>query len=268
MIDYIVHRLLRIPYTLHIYEKRKVKKAKATLVFLHGVGSSGAAWDQVLKKYEHASVNILVVDLLGFGKSPKPEWAQYSARMQSSALAKTLLSARTPGKVVLVGHSMGALIAIEFAKRYPLIVQSLVLCSPPLYDDKTRKYLPDRDQQLKALYTTVTKYPDQLIKMSEFAKKYGLVGKAFFITQETVDDYISAIKAAIINQTSLKDIAKLKMPIAITYGTIDAFIVNSHFKKLAKTSSNVKLYSFIGGHEVEGRYVPVVEKAINSHLRK
>ena len=266
MFDKFLHKVLRIPYTLAVYEKRRVKKPKATLVFLHGVGASGAAWDEVVKGLNNEHVDVFVVDLLGFGKSPKPEWAQYKASMQSAALAKTLLASRASGKITLVGHSMGALIAVEFAKRYPAFVNGLVLCSPPLYDDKTRKYLPERDLQLKYAYTLATNYPEQLIKMSEFARKYGLVGGAFNITSDTVDDYISALKSAIINQTSLRDIAALKMPITITYGVFDPFIVSGHFKTLAKNQPNIQVRSFMGAHEIEGRYVPFVVDAIRDEI--
>jgi pimeloyl-ACP methyl ester carboxylesterase len=99
MLDRFIHKILRIPYTLAVYEKRRVKKPKATLVFLHGVGASGAAWDEVVKGLKDEHVDMFVVDLLGFGKSPKPEWAQYKASMQSAALAKTLLTRGVPGSV-------------------------------------------------------------------------------------------------------------------------------------------------------------------------
>ncbi len=266
MLDKFIHKVLRIPYTLAVYEKRRVKKPKATLVFLHGVGASGAAWDEVVKGLKDDAVDVFVVDLLGFGKSPKPEWAQYKASMQSAALAKTLLASRVSGHITVVGHSMGALIAVEFAKRYPAFVSGLVLCSPPLYDDKTSKYLPERDSQLKYAYRLATNYPEQLVKMSEFARKYGLVGGAFNITTDTVDDYISALKSAIINQTSLRDIAALKMPITITYGIFDPFIVSSHFKALAKKQENIHVRSFMGAHEIEGRYVPLVIDAIKKQV--
>jgi cis-3-alkyl-4-acyloxetan-2-one decarboxylase len=77
---------------------------------------------------------VIVVDLLGFGDSPKPDWATYDARTQAQSLAKTLLGLGLTQRVVLVGHSMGSLVAVEFAKRYPALVKALVLCSPPLYN--------------------------------------------------------------------------------------------------------------------------------------
>lgn len=265
--DQFIHKILRVPYTLHVYEQRRVKKAQATLVFLHGVGASGAAWKEVLAQLKHEPVNIIVVDLLGFGESPKPEWAQYNATMQSRALAHTLLQKVSIGKVVLVGHSMGALIAIDFAKRYKSRVGSMVLCSPPLYDDKTSTLLPDREKQLKKLYGYMTNFPDKLIQMSSIAKKYGLISKAIQINSQTVDSYVSAFKAAIINQTSLQDIQELSVPIEITYGTLDPFVIGAHFKKLTKANKNISVSSFIGGHEIEGRYVPLVVKAVQRRCK-
>jgi pimeloyl-ACP methyl ester carboxylesterase len=261
-LDRLIHKTLRIPYTLYVHEYRRVKKAKTTLVLLHGVGASGAAWEAVLEKIKNDPVNILVVDLLGFGKSPKPEWAQYSAEMQSRALSKTLFLKGVLGRVTLVGHSMGALIAVEFAKRKSRFVRSLVLLSPPLYDDKTNGYLPDRDEQLLKIYSLATNHPDYLIKIGALAKKYGLVGRAFVVSPDTVDDYISALKAAVINQTSLEDITHLDVPISIVYGTLDPFIVGANIKKISKNCSNINVQTFIGGHELEGRYVQFAVRAV------
>lgn len=252
------HKTLGVPYTLHVRERKRIRGAKTTVVFLHGIGNSGAAWKEVTDVLAKDKVNIIVVDLLGFGQSPKPAWAQYDAAMQARALAKTLAMRGVMGKVVLVGHSMGALIAIEYAKRFESRVSRMVLCSPPLYDDKTRKYMPERDQQLKKLYDLMTNYPTRLIQAGNLAKKYGLIGDSFHLTHENIRQYISALKTAIISQTSLKDIAGLSLPIAIIYGTLDPLVVGGRLKKLAKNHSNIQVSSFIGSHEIEGRYVPRV----------
>lgn len=268
MLEKFWHKYLRVPYTLHVHERRRARKATTTIVFLHGVGSSGAAWRDVTDGLKGEVVNILVVDLLGFGKSPRPMWATYDAGTQVRALAKTLLTRGVYGKIVLVGHSMGALIAIEFARRYPFAARSLVLCSPPLYDDKNRtlRLLPDRDHQLKKLYEIVSNYPEKLISASKIAKKYGLIGRAFDIRPETVDEYIAALKTAIISQTSLRDIEQITVPIHITYGTLDPFVIGHHIRKLRKTRPNIEMTSFVGGHEIEGRYVPLVVRTVKGML--
>ena len=75
--------------------------ARATLVFLHGLGNSGRTWDEVAAKLPD-DINLVIVDLLGFGDSPQPNWAVYSAKTQAKSLAKTLLANGVFGKVILV----------------------------------------------------------------------------------------------------------------------------------------------------------------------
>ena len=132
MIKRLFHQYLGVPYRLNIRELRKVKKPRATLLFIHGIGSSGAEWQEVIKHIPQ-DVSIVTIDLLGFGESPRPEWARYDASEQAKAVIATLLRNRVATRMVVVGHSLGALVAVEVARKYPLLVKSLVLCSPPFY---------------------------------------------------------------------------------------------------------------------------------------
>lgn len=265
LFDKFWHKTLGVPYTLSVREYRTVRKAKHTLVFLHGIGSSGAAWSGVVSRLVNQPVNIVVLDLLGFGDSPRPAWAKYDAKTQARAVNKTVALKIRTRSAVLVGHSMGSLVAIECAKRSRRY-SGLLLASPPLYDDKTDKYLPDRDRQLVKLYDMMTRHPKRIVKISAIARKYGLIGHAFDVTESTVGEYIAALKAAIINQTSLVDIKLLKLPIRIVYGTLDPLVIGSHIRSLNKERSNVTVKSFLGSHDVEGRYVTVIIKYINEFL--
>lgn len=260
--DKFIHKTLRVPYTLRVRSKHRVKNAHQTLVFLHGIGNSGESWRAVIKGLAHDPVNIVVVDLLGFGDSPRPLWAEYDCTLQARAVAQTLRRHRITGKVTIVGHSMGALVAIEYARRYKKRVAALVLCSPPLYSHTAKKYLPKRDAQLRKLYNYAASSPEALIQMGMLAKKYGFVGSAFELSQSTVDEYVAALRATIITQTSLDDIATLSLPITILYGTLDPFVVAGNVRKLAKNHTNITTKSFIGGHEIEGRYVPLTIKVV------
>jgi len=268
MFDQFFHRYLRVPYTLHVYRQSSVKKAQATIVFLHGLGNSGKTWDEVAAGLPD-DVNVIVVDLLGFGDSPQPEWAVYDARTQARSLAKTLITIRARQRVILVGHSMGALVAVEFAKRYPAFVASLVLCSPPLYvvdpsDDK--KLFVQRDEQLRRLYELAIKNPESIVKLSGIAKRAGLLNPDFDVHELNVDAYVGALRAGVLGQTTMHDILTITQPIRIVYGTLDPFVIGDNIKKIQKMSSNITVTKFIGGHEIVGGYVKRVVSAIESQL--
>lgn len=255
------HRYLRVPYPLNVEVFQSPKKAKATYVFIHGIGNSLHSWDKVVAKMPK-DVQVIGIDLLGFGKSPKPEWAKYNAKTQARSVAITLLGLRLTKRPILVGHSLGALVAVEIAKRYPLFIQELVLCSPPFYKPESaeKKKLPATDDMLREVYRFARKYPEQLEKISPMAVKLGLANRALNITKDSIPSYIAALEASIINQTSLQDIAKLKQPIMIFYGAFDPVVIGKHIVKLGKEQENVTVKRLLAGHEVTGTYVTTLAK--------
>ncbi len=106
-----------------------------TLVFLPGLGGTTRYWQgrvDVLERDHH----LLFVDVLGFGQSPKP-WIRYTVEEHVSALHHTL---NQQAPFTLVGHSMGAILAVAYAARYPRQVERLVLFSLPYYGGSGQAY--------------------------------------------------------------------------------------------------------------------------------
>jgi pimeloyl-ACP methyl ester carboxylesterase len=264
MLDTVIHRWLKIPYSLHVHTNRRVRRPRATILFIHGIGNSGEAWDKVIAKLPE-DLRVVTIDLLGFGQSPKPRWAVYDVRRQARSVMMTYVRLRLAGRVVIVGHSLGALVAIEMAKRYPLVISSLVLCSPPFFnpDPAVKQFIPSTERILKDLYRALQKFPDQFVKIARLAARFGLINKSFKVTDEDVHSYMGALEASILNQTSLQDAEKLQVPVRIFYGTLDPVIVASNIKTLAKANQNVEIKSIVIGHEVRRQYVPAVVKAID-----
>lgn len=268
MFDTLIHRYLRIPYTLHVYRESRASRAKKTVVFLHGIGNSGQTWDEVLESLD-ANVDFLVIDLLGFGDSPRPDWATYDAPTQAKALAKTLAVHARIQPIVLVGHSMGSLVAVEFAKRFPLLVDSLLLCSPPLYNvDKSddHKLFVERDEQLRRLYEFAIADPNNIVKLSHLAKRYKLVNPDFDVDHGNVDSYILALRANILNQTTAHDIVRIKKPITILYGAFDPFVIGGRLRAVAQRSKYIRAKRLLVGHEIVGGYVGRVSKELKDLL--
>lgn len=263
LIQTIVHRILRVPYSLYVHEFQSPKKPRATFVFIHGIGASVHAWDEVVATMPK-DVRLIGIDLLGFGKSPKPTWAVYNAKNQARSVAVTLLRLRLTQQLILVGHSLGALVSVEVARRYPLAVQELVLCSPPFYAPQRseRKGLPSPDDMLRRLYGFAKRHPDQLLRWSPMAVKLGLANRAFSITEDTVASYVGALEASIINQNSLRTVAQLKRSITIFYGALDPVVVAKNITGLARDCPHITTRRLVAGHEVTGPYA----KAVARHL--
>jgi pimeloyl-ACP methyl ester carboxylesterase len=262
MLDTLLHKYLRIPYALHVHVVRKPRQARATVLFLHGIGTSGAAWDDVVKGLPK-DVAVIAVDLLGFGKSPSPEWAKYSAATQARSLIATLLKLNIRQRLIIVGHSMGALVAVETAKRYPVIVKSLILCSPPFYEDIEKRFLPNRDRTLKSVYKLAKNHPEQFAAVAALTVKYKLVEKTVNVTAENVTAYMAALESSIINQTSLHDAQHLHKAMHILHGALDPVVIKKNLDAIVKANPRAELtVVYLAGHSLVGPYITALTKKI------
>ncbi|PHS06180.1 MAG: hypothetical protein COA78_14595 [Blastopirellula sp.] len=102
-------------------------------VLLHGLGGSTRYWTSVMD-FSMCDQNVLAIDLLGFGDSPKP-YFQYSMEKHLQALALELDELED---IVLVGHSLGAMLALAYVSRYPQKVRNLILIGLPYFGDMQR----------------------------------------------------------------------------------------------------------------------------------
>jgi len=97
------------------------------VVFLHGAALDHSVWHYQSRYLAHHGYGVLAVDLPGHGRSPGP------ARTSIAAMADwvdAFIDAAGLGKAHVVGHSMGALVALETAMRFPRRVARLVLAGP------------------------------------------------------------------------------------------------------------------------------------------
>lgn len=101
---------------------------ESTIVWLHGIGGTHRYWTCVPSALPTFGRRAVLLDLLGFGGSPRP-WIRYTTAVHLSAVRHCLKREEAP--VVLVGHSLGAILALAYAARYPEQVRALVLISLP-----------------------------------------------------------------------------------------------------------------------------------------
>lgn len=95
-----------------------------TVMFLHGAGMDHTEWMLQARFFAHHGRGVLAVDLPGHGRSAGPALRSIP---DLAAWVLQLLDAAKVQRAALVGHSMGALVAIETAARSPDRVWALGL---------------------------------------------------------------------------------------------------------------------------------------------
>ncbi|MBW8836483.1 MAG: alpha/beta fold hydrolase, partial [Burkholderia sp.] len=98
------------------------------LVLLHGIGSGAASWVQQFEALS-ASRRVLAWDAPGYGESTPVAAASPAATDYANVLNEWLEKLGVE-RCVLVGHSLGAIIAGSFAAMHPQRVAGLLLLSP------------------------------------------------------------------------------------------------------------------------------------------
>ncbi len=134
-----------------------------TVVLFHGKNFCAATWGDTIKALSVAGYRVVAIDQIGFCKSSKPIDYQYSFH-QLATNSWNLLKRLGIDKAVVVGHSMGGMLATRYALLYPDNVGALFLVNPIGLEDWLAKGVP---------YVSIKDwYKNQLTLTSKKARHY------------------------------------------------------------------------------------------------
>jgi pimeloyl-ACP methyl ester carboxylesterase len=111
--------------TVHV----RVGGAGPAVVLLHGYGETGDMWAPLVRELDQ-NYTVVAPDLRGMGLSERAEKG-FDKKNQADDLAG-LLDALKIGKVNLVAHDIGNMVAFAFAAKYPERVLRLVMMDAPV----------------------------------------------------------------------------------------------------------------------------------------
>ncbi|MBW2962028.1 alpha/beta fold hydrolase [Mesonia aestuariivivens] len=100
-----------------------------TVVLLHGKNFNIAYWETTIELLKKNHYRVVAPDQIGFGKSTKPKYFQYTFQ-QLAENTKNLLSEIKVENPIILGHSMGGMLAARFTLMYPNYTKQLVLVNP------------------------------------------------------------------------------------------------------------------------------------------
>jgi pimeloyl-ACP methyl ester carboxylesterase len=111
------------------------------LVLIHGVAGSSKLWDPVVPALADR-YDVVRVDLLGYGYSDKPN-VSYTPALHAQSIRRSLQDHGVRPPYILAGLSMGCLLTLEYARRWPDEVLSLLQIGLPYYPTarQARRYL-------------------------------------------------------------------------------------------------------------------------------
>jgi len=211
------------------------------IVLLHGFAASMHWWSPVAKRLA-PDFYVVRIDLLGHGGSEKPRHG-YSIENQAR-LVEDALAALRVRRAVVVGHSMGGLVATALAERNGNLVDGLVLVDSAVDDDASklpftaglgfvpvigealRHLVPDsliRDQ-LESAFAPGFDVPDQFVR--DFHR---MTYASYDKSHDASGDYLR--KRALDARLS-----SLGEPLLVIYGAEDDIVDPDSFQRFGKVA--------------------------------
>ena len=88
------------------------------VVLLHGKNFCAATWEQTMQALLRAGYRVIAPDQVGFCKSSKPDGYQYGLPTLA-ANTHELLRSLGVSSPIIIGHSMGGMLALRYGLQYP-----------------------------------------------------------------------------------------------------------------------------------------------------
>lgn len=203
---------------------------RPVVLLLHGKNFNGAYWADTARMLVAEGYDVLIPDQIGFGKSSKPKNYQYSF----ASLAQNtqgLIDSLDIKKVIVVGHSMGGMLASRFALMYPDITHQVVLVNPiglenylqyVQYKDIAFFYSNEKEASSDKIISYQKKnYYDGQWNAAYQALTYPLIGWI----QGPDADLMASVSARcydmIFTQPVIEEFKNFKVPVTLILGTRD-----------------------------------------------
>lgn len=247
------HRWLHRPIRLKVAIDNKVKHPQFTVIFLHGISATSNTWRTTIRQFSTTPdlkrVRLIALDLLGFGKSLQSNWLDYDYLDYKKALENSFKKLKITTPIVLVGHSMGSLIAADFAVNYQSTfdLAGLILVSPPVLMSEELAKLPDKvyTKSYGSLYKLAKDEP-AIEVVANFVQRFSSFSSRYIKTPA----FDRSMDNIILNPHNYHTYSKIKLPTLIIHGHFDPLVMRSNLKKVADTNPNVRFVSVIGHHDV------------------
>lgn len=113
---------------LQYFDNNKIGR---TVFFIHGTASNNLVWEKQFKLLDKSGFRVISVDLRGHGSS-KTKSGICTIDDHLNDLKETIDCIQITDKITFIGHSLGAVLALKFAERFPDMVDKLLLIGLPV----------------------------------------------------------------------------------------------------------------------------------------
>lgn len=243
---------------LHV---RVAGAGRPTFLLLHGLAGShryfGAAFDGLAR-----DARLVAPDLLGFGGSMEHGRAEYGPDVHADAVRATLEELEVEPPILVGAHSIGTLVALRLALRWPERVRGVVAFGPPLYrtSEQARAHVASLGLgvRLFAMETVWARWACAwMCRHRETAARVAAWLRPDLPPEIARDgvahdwhSYSGTLRDLMIAAEGARDLERLSIPVRLICGEGDRVVDRDLLREIAASRPNLTLETWPGDHDL------------------
>lgn len=248
----------------------KAEEPRGVVVIAHGLGEHSGRYANLIRIMQDDGISFYALDHRGHGRSAgkRGHIGSFSEYIEDlKTLFKLVQKENQSIPIILLGHSMGGVIALQYALKYPRDIDGLILSSAGLIPAGG---LPGWKKMLAGFLSKIA--PDLAISnglnSSDLSHDQHVVDA--YINDPLVHDRVSSrwfTEFSRAGADSLSRAAELNMPLLIIHGADDKIVDFRGSREIMESASSAdkQFYLFEGlYHETMNEASPEKEKVVNS----
>lgn len=244
------------------------KKSDTTLIFIHDWATNWTVWEKEIGFLSATGFSTVALDLRGHGQSDKPEEKE---KYTMDCFAKdiyAIVEKEQLKNIVLIGHSMGGMIALEYYKLFhdtsitetTASIQAIILCDTTFTNVFEHK-------QINTMSPFVKHVLDHLIEHEDVKKKhFSHMEDIDLNTYKNASDYRVYYEG--LHNTSMKSVfacmeSMMNCDLTSVLPEIDipVLIIEGAEDKVLPKLDSIELYDEISSSEID--FVPKGKHFVN-----
>jgi len=242
--------------TMAYLDLRPARSNGRTVVLMHGKNFCAGSWEATIRHLTGAGYRVIAPDQIGFCKSTKPARYQYGLHTLA-ANTHALLEKLGVERPILIGHSMGGMLAMRYAIQYPGTLSKLVLVNPIGLEDWRAKGVPNATvdelyaAERKTTRASIKAYQQQTYYAGTWRPGYdkwvGMLASMYEGEGGAVTAWHQALTADMIfNQPVVHELERINVPTVLMIGGKDT-------TALGKNRADSALAATLGDYPALGR---------------
>ncbi len=252
--------------------------AGAPVILIHGIAASLHDWDDLTPELAQNGYASYAVDLLGHGDSPKPAARAYQMDWIFEHFLHWMKSLHLTEPAVLIGHSLGGYIALEFARRVSAWTRGLVLVNPFYSRSQLPLLLRNISSRTNLSGPVVGKIPERLVRLfvdvSSVATGHS-IGAIHSLPEriraQTALDYKRTASGVYNIPGSIPDIThslhEINTPALVLWGDRDQTLAPASFPRLVSALPKAKGDFLRAGHAPHQSHSAAFNQMVMQFLR-